>query len=62
MGKRFVSGAFAQQTLGYKDQVFLTLAGRFDNSSVFAPSNQNNFYPQFLVDIALYQVLIPNHK
>lgn len=46
IGKRFVSGAFAQQTLGYKDQVFVTLAGRFDNSSVFAPSNQNNFYPK----------------
>lgn len=44
--ERFISGAFAQQTFGYKDEVFLTLAGRVDKSSVFAAENQNNFYPK----------------
>lgn len=46
IAERFISGAFAQQTFGYKDQIFLTLAGRLDKSSVFAVDNQNNFYPK----------------
>jgi TonB-linked SusC/RagA family outer membrane protein len=46
IGERFISGAFAQQTFGYKEQVFLTLAGRVDKSSVFAAGNQNKFYPK----------------
>lgn len=46
VAERFISGAFVQQTLGYKDQFFLTLAGRVDKSSVFAADNQNNFYPK----------------
>ena len=46
IGERFISGAFAQQTFGYKEQIFLTLAGRVDKSSVFAAENQNAFYPK----------------
>lgn len=46
IGERFISGAFAQQTFGYKEQVFLTLAGRVDKSSLFAAENQNAFYPK----------------
>ena len=46
LSERFISGAFAQQTFGYKEQIFLTFAGRIDKSSVFAEANQNNFYPK----------------
>ena len=46
LSERFISGAFIQQTFGYKEQLFLTLAGRIDKSSVFADANQNNFYPK----------------
>ena len=46
IAERFISGAFAQQTFGYKDEIFVTLAGRLDKSSVFATDNQNNFYPK----------------
>ena len=46
LSERFISGAFIQQTFGFKEQVFLTLAGRIDKSSVFAEDNQNNFYPK----------------
>jgi TonB-linked SusC/RagA family outer membrane protein len=46
ISERFISGAFVQQTFGWKEQVFVTLAGRIDKSSVFAEDNQNNFYPK----------------
>lgn len=39
-------GYFIQHTLGYKDQIFLTLAGRWDGSSAFATQNQNLFFPK----------------
>lgn len=41
-----LNGYFLQQTFGYKDQVFVTLAGRVDGSSAFSKENQNNFYPK----------------
>lgn len=41
-----VFGYFLQQTLGYKNKMFLTLAGRFDGSSAFANDAQNIFYPK----------------
>jgi TonB-linked SusC/RagA family outer membrane protein len=46
VAERLISGAFIQQTFGFKEQVFVTLAGRLDKSSVFASANQNNFYPK----------------
>ncbi len=46
ISERLISGAFAQQTFGWKEQLFITLAGRIDKSSVFADANQNNFYPK----------------
>ncbi len=46
ISERFISGAFAQQTFGWKEQLFLTFAGRIDKSSVFAEANQRNFYPK----------------
>jgi TonB-linked SusC/RagA family outer membrane protein len=44
--EQLLSGYFAQQTFGYKNQIYLTLAGRVDGSSVFAPENRNQFYPK----------------
>ncbi len=46
IAERSIWGYFLQQTLGYKDQVFVTLAGRIDGSSVFSTENQNIFYPK----------------
>jgi outer membrane receptor protein involved in Fe transport len=41
-----IFGYFLQQTLGYKNKMFLTLAGRFDGSSAFGNDAQNIFYPK----------------
>jgi TonB-linked SusC/RagA family outer membrane protein len=41
-----IFGYFLQQTLGYKNKMFLTLAGRFDGSSAFGDDAQNIFYPK----------------
>jgi TonB-linked SusC/RagA family outer membrane protein len=39
-------GTYLQQTVGYKDQLFVTAAGRVDGSSAFGADNQNIFYPK----------------
>ncbi len=39
-------GAFAQQTFGIADQLFVTAAGRVDASSRFSEDNRTNFYPK----------------
>ena len=44
--ERIVVGAFAQQTFGIGDRLFLTAAGRYDASSVFGESERWNFYPK----------------
>ena len=41
-----LSGYFLQETFGYNNSLFLTLAGRIDNSSKFSPSQSNQFYPK----------------
>lgn len=46
IAQRSVWGYFLQQTFGYNDQFFLTLAGRVDGSSAFSEDNQNIFYPK----------------
>lgn len=46
IAQRSVWGYFLQQTFGYKEQLFVTLAGRVDGSSAFSPDNQTNFYPK----------------
>jgi len=43
---RLISGYFAQETFGYKDQFFLTGGVRVDNSSSFGAANQNQVYPK----------------
>jgi TonB-linked SusC/RagA family outer membrane protein len=39
-------GAYIQETFGYNDRLFLTLAGRVDESSRFSKENRTNFYPK----------------
>jgi TonB-linked SusC/RagA family outer membrane protein len=46
LDQSWVSGYFLQQTFGFKNQLFVTLAGRIDGSSKFAPSQNNQFYPK----------------
>lgn len=46
IAERSVWGYFLQQTFGYNEQFFLTLAGRVDGSSAFSEDNQNIFYPK----------------
>lgn len=41
-----VYGYFLQQTFGYKDRLFATLAGRFDGSSAFSEDARSIFYPK----------------
>lgn len=41
-----VYGFYLQEVIGFKDQLFLTLAGRVDGSTVFDPDNRNLFYPK----------------
>ncbi|NOQ91852.1 MAG: SusC/RagA family TonB-linked outer membrane protein, partial [Flavobacteriaceae bacterium] len=39
-------GGFVQETLSYKNKIFLTLAGRIDGSSVFGEDERQQFYPK----------------
>ena len=41
-----LQGAFIQETFGFRDRVFLTLAGRTDASSRFSTEQRTNFYPK----------------
>nr|MCU0388344.1 TonB-dependent receptor [Chitinophagaceae bacterium] len=41
-----VYGYFLQQTFGWQNKLFLTLAGRFDGSSAFSEDARNIFYPK----------------
>jgi TonB-linked SusC/RagA family outer membrane protein len=43
----YVSGMFAQATVGYKNVAFFTGAIRNDVSSKFSPNEKNNYYPKF---------------
>lgn len=46
ISKLSVNGYFLQETFGFDEQLFLTLAGRVDGSSAFSKDNQSNFYPK----------------
>ncbi len=44
--ERVIYGFFAQQTFGYRNRLFATIAGRFDASSVFGENERWQFYPK----------------
>lgn len=50
IGEQFLeivnAGAFAQEQLGYKDFLFLTVGGRYDRNSAFGESTSGTFYPK----------------
>ncbi len=46
LDKRIIYGAFLQQTFGYKNLAYVTLAGRIDGATPFAVDNRNFFYPK----------------
>ncbi|MBK8192471.1 MAG: TonB-dependent receptor [Lewinellaceae bacterium] len=46
ISKLSVNGYFLQETFGYDEMLYLTLAGRVDGSSAFSTDNQSNFYPK----------------
>lgn len=46
LDKRIIYGAFLQQTFGYKNLAFVTLAGRIDGATQFATDKRNFFYPK----------------
>lgn len=41
-----IFGFFLQETVSYKDHLFLTLAGRVDGATNFDPNKRSNFYPK----------------
>jgi len=45
-GERIIYGFFAQQTFGFRNRLFTTLAGRIDASSVFGENERWQFYPK----------------
>ena len=46
IAERSLRGAFLQETLSFKDRIFVTFAGRVDESSVFGEDNRTQFYPK----------------
>jgi len=45
-GEQSIYGAFAQETLGYQEKLFLTGAGRIDAASTFGKNDRTQFYPK----------------
>jgi len=41
-----IFGFFLQETISFKDELFITLAGRVDGATNFDPDNRSNFYPK----------------
>ena len=44
LARQWIDGYFAQQTFGYKNQLFVTGAARVDNSSIFSVNQRNQLY------------------
>ncbi len=44
--KRSIWGGFLQETFGFKEKIFVTLAGRWDGASTFGENERNQFYPK----------------
>jgi len=46
-------GGYLQQSFGYKDKLFLTLAGRLDGASTFGEDERQQFYPKVSTSYAI---------
>ncbi len=54
--ERSIWGYFLQQTVGFNDMLFVTLAGRFDGASSFGENERNQFYPKASGSFVLSQL------
>lgn len=48
-----IYGFYLQEVIGYKDHLFLTLAGRIDGSTAFSSNNRSLFYPKVSLSYVL---------
>jgi TonB-linked SusC/RagA family outer membrane protein len=48
-----VAGAFVQETFGFNEKLFVTVAGRYDVSSRYPTETRSNFYPKVGVSYLL---------
>jgi outer membrane receptor protein involved in Fe transport len=48
-----IYGFYLQEVVGFKNQLFLTLAGRIDGSTTFSPDNRSLFYPKASISYVL---------
>lgn len=46
ISERSLRGVYLQETIGYRDRIFVTVAGRVDGSSVFGDDHRSQFYPK----------------
>lgn len=46
ISERSVTGGYLQETIGFKDRIFVTGSGRIDGSSVFGSDENSQFYPK----------------
>lgn len=51
-----INGYFIQESLGFKDFLFVTLAGRVDGSSRFGEDERNQFYPKASASVVLSEL------
>ncbi|MCB9300007.1 MAG: SusC/RagA family TonB-linked outer membrane protein [Lewinellaceae bacterium] len=51
-----INGYFLQESIGFKDFLFLTLAGRIDGSSRFGEDERNQFYPKASASLVLSEL------
>jgi TonB-linked SusC/RagA family outer membrane protein len=51
--RRVIFGGFLQQTFGYDNLFFVTLAGRYDGSTIFSKDKTKYFYPKVSTSISL---------
>ncbi|MCB0560564.1 MAG: SusC/RagA family TonB-linked outer membrane protein [Phaeodactylibacter sp.] len=51
-----INGYFLQQSFGFNDFLFLTLAGRIDGSSRFGENERNQFYPKASASLVLSEL------
>ncbi len=51
-----IKGYFLQESFGYDDFLFLTLAGRIDGSSRFGENQRNQFYPKVSTSIVFSEL------
>jgi len=54
--ERSIQGAFLQQSLNYRDFLYITAAGRIDQSSVFGDAEKTQFYPKVSGSILPFEI------